>query len=185
MPLPPSPARPLTLFLATALAAAGLAGCSALSPFHTCDDSAARLKGLRSQSILDSVPDGTTTPEGFDRVDSRCVDDTGDAWLYASRVYRFPGSRQHVVDFYRATAGADGWELQHDPYDRSTPESTAGLCFTRGGDGEALLLTVQFLMGDDLRFDYGQDAGPQFDSGAGFEIEVGSETDGAPTGCFD
>ncbi|MFE0701320.1 hypothetical protein [Streptomyces sp. NPDC058872] len=189
MPLPTRPVRPLalpvTLLLATALMAAGLTGCSVLSPFNTCDDTAARLKDLRSQPILNSTPEGATAPVGLDSVDSRCIDDTGDAWLYAARVYAFPGSPQEVVDFYRTAAKADGWHLQHDPSDSSTPETTAGLCFTKGGDGEALLLTVQFTRASDLEFAYDYDAGPEFDAGSGFEIEVGSETDGARTGCFD
>ncbi|MFD9005942.1 hypothetical protein ACFV0T_34190 [Streptomyces sp. NPDC059582] len=96
----------------------------------------------RSQSILNTTPEGANAPEELGSVDSRCIDDTGDAWLYAARVYAFPGSRQKVVDFYRTTAKADGWQLQHDLSDPSTPETTAGLCFTKGGDGEALLLVV-------------------------------------------
>ncbi|MFB7368896.1 hypothetical protein ACFC0D_03495 [Streptomyces sp. NPDC056222] len=189
MPLPTRPVRPLdlpvALLLATALMTAGLTGCSALSPFNTCDDTAARLKDLRSQPILNSTPGGATAPEGLESVDSRCIDDTGDAWLYAARVYAFPGSRQAVVDFYRTTAEADGWQLQHDTSDPNTPETTAGLCFTKGGDGEALLLTVQFTTPGNLKVEYDYDAGPEFDSGSGFEVEVGSETDGAKTGCFD
>jgi hypothetical protein len=89
------------------------------------------------------------------------------------------------VDFYRTTAETDGWHLQHDPSDPHTPETTAGLCFTKGDDGEALLLTVQFTTARQLKIEHGYDAGPEFDSGSGFEIEVGSETDGAKTGCFD
>ncbi|AVH55877.1 MULTISPECIES: hypothetical protein [Streptomyces] len=189
MPLPTRPARPtalpVTLLLATALMTAGLTSCSALSPFNTCDDTAVRLKDLRSQSILNSTPEGATALRGLDSVDSRCIDDTGDAWLYAARVYAFPGSRQEVVDFYRTTAKADGWRLQHDPSDPDTPETTAGLCFTKGGDGDALLLSVQFTTARDLKFEYDYDAGPEFDLGSGFEIEVGSETDGAKVGCFD
>ncbi|MFE0452466.1 hypothetical protein ACFW2D_14450 [Streptomyces sp. NPDC058914] len=189
MPLPTRPMRPLALpvalLLATALMTAGLTGCSALSPFNTCDDTEARLKDLRSQPILNSIPQGATAPEGLDSVDSRCIDDTGDAWLYAARVYAFPGSRQKVVDFYRTTAQADGWHLQHDPLDPNVPETMAGLCFTKGGDGEALLLTLQFTTASDLKFEYDYDAGPEFASGSGFEIEVGSETDGAKIGCFD
>ncbi|MFB6895657.1 hypothetical protein [Streptomyces hydrogenans] len=189
MPLPTRPVRPLALpvalLLATALMTAGLTGCSALSPFNTCDDTVVRLRDLRSQPILESVPKGATAPKGLAPVYAECVDDSGDAWLYAERVYAFPGSRQEVVDFYHTTAEADGWHLQHDPSDPSTPETTAGLCFTKGGDGEALLLTVQFPTASQLKFIYGYDAGPEFDSGSAFEIEVGSETDGAETGCFD
>ncbi|MFI9616868.1 hypothetical protein ACIHCM_35210 [Streptomyces sp. NPDC052023] len=88
------------------------------------------------------------------------------------------------MDFYRTTAQADDWHLQHDPSDPDTPETTAGLCFTKGGEGEALLLTVQFTTASDLKFEYDYDAGPEFDSGSAFEIEVGSETDRAKTSCF-
>lgn len=189
MPPRTHPTRPLAvpgaLLLATALLAAGLTGCSALSPFNTCDDTATRVKELRSQPILQSAPEGATVPKDMASVDAGCIDDSGDAWLYAARVYTFPGSRQQVVDFYRTTAKADDWHLQHDPSDPNTPETTAGLCFTKGGDGEALLLTVQFTTASDLKLEYDYDAGPEFDSGSGFEIEVGSETDGAETGCFD
>ncbi|MFG3045034.1 hypothetical protein [Streptomyces sp. NPDC048202] len=44
---------------------------------------------------------------------------------------------------------------------------------------------MQFITARDLKFDYDYDAGPEFASGSGFEVEVGSETDGAKTGCFD
>lgn len=189
MPPRTRPNRPLALpgalVLATALMNAGLTGCSALSPFNTCDDTAARLKDLRSQSILNSTPEGATAPKGLDSVDSRCIDDTGDAWLYAARVYAFPGSRQEVVDFYRTAAKADGWHPPPAPPGLGTPETVAGLCFTKGGDGDALLLTLQFTDARQLKIEHDYDAGPDFDSGSGFEIEVGSETDGAKTGCWD
>lgn len=183
------PARPLPLagasLLATSLLTVGLTGCSALSPFNTCDDTATRVKELRSQPILRSAPEGATVPKDLASVHAGCLDDSGDAWLYAERVYAFPGPRQKVVDFYRATAKADGWRLRSDPVDQSTPETVAGLCFTKGGDGDALLLTVHFSPPRQLKTEHGREGGPEFDSGSGFEIAVGSETDGAKTGCFD
>jgi hypothetical protein len=178
-------ALPTALLLAGALMAAGLTGCSELSPFNTCDDTAARLKELRSQPILSSTPEGATVPKGLGSVDWGCIDDSGDAWLYVEHVYAFAGSRQKVVDFYRTTAKADGWRLQPDPVNPDVADTQGGLCFTRGGDGNALLLTVQFTTAHQLNIEHGYDAGPEFDSGSGFEIEVGSETDGAKTGCWD
>lgn len=178
-------ALPTALLLAGALMTAGLTGCSALSPFNTCDDTAARLKELRSQSILSSTLEGATAPKGFESVDSGCIDDSGDAWLYAERIYAFPGSRQKVVDFYRTTAKADGWRLRPDPVNPDVADTEGGLCFTRGGDGDALLLTLRFTTARQLKIEHGYDAGPGFDSGSGFGIEVGSETDGAKTGCWD
>ncbi|MGW1726496.1 hypothetical protein ACWCQK_26625 [Streptomyces sp. NPDC002306] len=184
------PVQPLAvsaaLLLATALFATGLTGCSGLSPFNTCDDTATRVQDLRSQPILEFVPEGAIAPKSLASVYAECIDDdSGDAWLYAERIYAFPGSRQEVVDFYRVAATADGWRLEHDPSGSNTPETTAGLCFTKGGDGEALMLTVSFTNARLLKVRRGYEAGPEFDSGSGFEIEVGSETDGAKTGCFD
>ncbi|MER5373121.1 hypothetical protein [Streptomyces sp. NPDC002553] len=179
------PPRTLSLLLATALHTVGLTGCSALSPFNTCEDTATRLRDLRSQPVLGFTPEGATAPKGLDQVDARCVDDSGDAWLYAARVYAFPGPRQKVVDFYRTTAETDGWHLPSAPPGLGAPETVAGLCFTKGGDGDALMLTLRFTTADQLKIEYGYDAGPEFGSGSGFEIGVGSETDGAKTGCWD
>ncbi|GGX82512.1 hypothetical protein [Streptomyces fructofermentans] len=180
-----STALPTTLLVATALLTAGLTGCSALSPFNTCEDTAERVKQLRSQPILKSVPKGAIAPKDPTLVESGCIDDSGDAWLYADRIYAFPGSRQQVVDHYLGAAEADGWRLRPDPVDPDIADSVGGLCFTKGGDGHALLLTVQFTTAGQLKVEHEYDAGPEFDSGSGFEIEVGSETDGATTGCFD
>ncbi|MFD5657507.1 hypothetical protein [Streptomyces hirsutus] len=193
MPLPPrspmprarSTALPTALLLATALMAIGLTGCSSLSPFNTCEGTKARVKELSEQPILVSVPPGATVPKDFASVDAECLDDSGDAWLYAERTYAFPGSRQKVIDFYRTTAKAGGWHVQSDPADPDVADTEAGLCFTKGGDGDALMLTVQFTTARQLKIEYDYDAGPEFDSGSGFHIEVGSETDGAKTGCFD
>lgn len=192
MPLPSrSPMRPVrstapptALLLATTLMAVGLTGCSSLSPFHTCEGTEARVKELSVQPVLTSVPPGATVPKDFASVDAECLDDSGDAWLYAERTYAFPGSRQEVVDFYRTTAEADGWHLRSDPVDPDVADTEAGLCFTKGGDGDALMLTVRFTTARQLRIEYDYDAGPEFDSGSGFHIEVGSETDGARTGCW-
>lgn len=185
---PMRPARSIALptsLLAVALVSAGLTGCSSLSPFNTCEGTEARLKELSAQPILTSVPARATVPKGFTSVDAECVDDSGDAWLYAERTYAYPGSRQEVVDFYRTTAKAGGWRVQSDPADPDVAETVAGLCFTKGGDGDALMLTVQFTTARQLKIEYDYVAGPEFDSGSGFHVEVGSETDGAKTGCWD
>lgn len=186
MPIRPvrSTALPTALLLATALMAVGLTGCSSLSPFDTCEGTEARVKELSAQPVLTSVPPGATVPKDFAPVDAECLDDSGDAWLYAERTYAFPGSRQEVVDFYRTTAEAGGWHLQSDPMDPDVADTEAGLCFTKGGDGDALMLTVRFTTARQLKIEYDYEAGPEFDSGSGFHIEVGSETDGAKTGCW-
>ncbi|MFE7760934.1 hypothetical protein [Streptomyces sp. NPDC057438] len=75
--------------------------------------------------------------------------------------------------------------MQSDPVDPDVADTVVGLCFTKGGDGDALLLPVQFTTARPLKIEYDYDAGPEFDSGSGFHVEVGSETDGAKTGCWD
>ncbi|WP_371101662.1 hypothetical protein [Streptomyces sp. PU_AKi4] len=188
MPLPlrspMRPARSTALLLATALVAVGLTGCSSLSPFNSCEGTETRVKELSAQPVLTSVPPGATVPKGLASVDAECLDDSGGAWLYAERTYAFPGSRQEVVDFYRTTAKAGGWHLQSDPMDPDVADTEAGLCFTKGGDGDALMLTVRFTTARQLKVEYNYDAGPEFDSGSGFHIAVDSETDGAKTDCW-
>ncbi|MFI5569921.1 hypothetical protein ACIA6T_21775 [Streptomyces sp. NPDC051740] len=180
-----SAALPTAPLLATALIAVGLTGCSSLSPFNTCEGTEARVKELSAQPVSTSVPPGATVPKDFARVDVACLDDSGDAWLYAERTYAFPGFRQEVVDFHRTTAEAGGRHLQSDPMDPDVADTEAGLCFTKGGDGDALMPTVRFTTARQLEIEYDYEAGPEFDPGSGFHIEVGSETDGAKTGCRD
>ncbi|WP_369147624.1 hypothetical protein [Streptomyces sp. R44] len=174
-------ARPL---LSAALAAGALTGCSFLSPFTSCEGTASRVEGLESQGVLTSRPAAATVPRGFEDGTSGCIDDSGDAWLYAERTYAFPGRRAEVIQYYRTAAARDGWRLEPQPERPPVPEEIAGLCFTRGGDGEAMLLTVSFMTARELAFE-GYETGPEFASGSGFRIEAGSEADGARTGCWD
>ncbi|MER5205488.1 hypothetical protein [Streptomyces sp. NPDC002825] len=178
------PARLAGLLLSTALAAGGLTGCSYLSPFTSCEGTGSRAEGLESLAILDSRPAKATVPRGLEEVASGCVDDSGDAWLSAYRTYAFPGSRTEVLRYYRTAAEHDGWHWEQDPWQPHVPEETAGLCFTKGEDGEAMMLTVSFMTARDLEFE-GYGPGPEFASGSAFRIEAGSEADGARTGCWD
>ncbi|MFE0653485.1 hypothetical protein ACFVZH_33435 [Streptomyces sp. NPDC059534] len=178
------PRRLAGLLLSTTLAAGCLTGCSFLSPFKNCEGTESRVKDLASLRILESRPPAATLPKDFKDVESGCIDDSGDAWLFAERTYAFPGTRAEVIQYYRTAAERDGWKLEQDSERPPVPEETAGLCFARGGDGQVMLLTLYFMTAHDLAIE-GCKTGAEFASGSGFRIAAGSETDGAITGCWD
>ncbi|MFE1830939.1 hypothetical protein [Streptomyces yangpuensis] len=176
MPFRIRPGRPAALLLSAAIVAGGPTGCSMLSPFTTCDGTEARMKELESLPLLASPPPGATPPRGFDGVHSECADDSGDAWLSAGRVYAYPGTRQEVLDHYRKAAEADGWRFEPQPV---AGHESLGSCFTKGEDGRAKQLALRFVSAQEFSEFHGREAGPEFASGAGFDIEVGSAADGA------
>ncbi|MFG3039178.1 hypothetical protein ACGFYZ_20000 [Streptomyces sp. NPDC048330] len=142
------------------------------------------MRALAALPLFESKPAAATIPKDFREVASGCEDDSGDAWLSAERTYAFPGTRAEVIQYYRTAAERDGWKLEEDPGPSPVPEEKAGLCFTRGGEGEAMMLMIYFMTPRDLAIE-GYAAGPEFASGSGFRLAVGSEADGAPTGCWD
>ncbi|MEU8538829.1 hypothetical protein AB0C52_02340 [Streptomyces sp. NPDC048717] len=185
-PVPRTLARPAALVLATALLTGGLTGCDALASLDVCGGTADRVKAMRSDPILQAAPEGAITPKGLGEVEAGCSEDSGAGWLYAERVYAHPGSREKVLDFYRTAADKDGWLLRRGAEQgHGTGRAEEGLCFTRGEDGDTLTLSVHFTDARQLKENYDYVAGPEFDSGAGFEISINSELNGADSGCFD
>ncbi|GAA2628019.1 hypothetical protein [Streptomyces spororaveus] len=181
MPIRIRPGRAAALLLSAAIVAGGLSGCSFLSPFKTCEGTGARMKELESLPLLSSPPPGASAPRTFDGVYSECADDSGDAWLSAGRTYVYPGTRQEVLDHYRKAAEADGWRFEPE---RTPDQGRFGSCFTKGGDGQAKVFTLSFPPVRLLTEFYGPGAAAEFATGAGFEITVGSEADGAETSCW-
>ncbi|MGW7436641.1 hypothetical protein [Streptomyces sp. NPDC054849] len=173
--------RVAALLFSAAVVAGGLTGCSVLSPFTTCDGTEARLKELESLPLLASPPPGATTPRHAEAAYSECTDDSGDAWLYAERLYAHPGTRAEVLGHYRTAAEADGWRFVPRPPGLG---EEWGSCFTRGEDGQVKELTVRFVTAREVENDQGHDAGVEFGSGAGFRIQAGSQADGAATRCW-
>ncbi|WP_328790340.1 MULTISPECIES: hypothetical protein [unclassified Streptomyces] len=180
MPFRIRPGRTAALLLSAVFVAGGLSGCSFLSPFKTCEGTGARMKELESLPLLSSPPPGASAPRSFDGVSSECADDSGDAWLSAGRTYVYPGTRQEVLDHYRKAAEADGWRFEPEPV---RGQETWGSCFTKGEDGQAKVLALSFPPARFLTEFYGPEAAAEFATGAGFEITVGSEADGAKTSC--
>ncbi|WP_326590464.1 hypothetical protein [Streptomyces sp. NBC_01294] len=176
MPFRIRPGRVAALLLSAAVVAGGLTGCSVLSPFTTCEGTEARMKELESLPLLASPPPGATPPQSYDGFLSECADDSGDAWLSAGRLYAYPGTRQEVLDHYRKAAEADGWQFWPQPV---AGYELKGLCFTKGEEGQAKQLMLNFVSARDYVEFYGPGSGQEFASGAGFEIEVGSTADGA------
>ncbi|MFF4419975.1 hypothetical protein ACFY04_04140 [Streptomyces sp. NPDC001549] len=176
MPFRIRPGRTAAVLLSAALVAGGLSGCSFLSPFTTCEGTEARMKELESLPLLASPPPGASAPRSFDGVHSECADDSGDAWLSAGRIYTYPGTRQEVLDHYRKAAEADGWRFEPEPV---AGYELMGSCFTKGEDGQAKQLTLEFVSAREFTELYGRDLGLEFATGAGFDIEAGSAADGA------
>lgn len=174
--------RAAALLLSTALAAAGVSDCSALSPFTSCDGTDGRLRELASLPILASPPPGAKAPAGDAAAYSECADDSGDAWLSAGRLYAYPGTAQEVVAHYRKTAAAEGWQLEKPPSPYADPD--LDVCFTQGEKGHARQVTVILMSHQEVSDEYQQSLGPDFATGQVFRIEAGAEADGARTPCW-
>ncbi|MCX5149632.1 hypothetical protein OHB36_23115 [Streptomyces sp. NBC_00320] len=160
--------------------AGGLTGCSLLHPYASCEGSEPRLKEMASLAILDAKPPQASPPAGYTEVESACDDDgSGDAWLSAERLYSSKQSKAEILEHYTKAAAADGWKLEEDTSPRRAPADVAGLCFSKGGDGNAMMLAVSFPTGDKYR------PAPDFGAGTGVGILVGAEIDGSPTPCWD
>ncbi|WP_329385229.1 hypothetical protein OG625_25105 [Streptomyces sp. NBC_01351] len=181
MPSRTRPGRAAALLLSAVIVAGGLTGCSLLSPFTTCEGTEALMQELNSLPLLDSPPPGATPPKLSEAGYSECADDSGDAYLTAGRTYVYAGTRQEVLDHFHKAAEADGWRYEPNPI----PEMRQfGSCFTRGGDGEAKELRISIVKPDEITEFYGPDAATEFATGAGFDIWVGADVEGARTSCW-
>ncbi|QXE36000.1 hypothetical protein KQY30_18825 [Streptomyces sp. GMY02] len=149
-----------------------------------CENTENRVKELESHDILDSRPEGTVVPQGFEDLESGCWADSGDAWVYADRTYVFPGDKAEVTQYYRAAAERDGWELSQTSAKASKAESPADLCFTLGKGDSTTTLDVYFLTEETLDAEE-RKAGPEFNSGSGYRVAINSPADGSTTGCSD
>ncbi|MER5476393.1 hypothetical protein ABT026_05350 [Streptomyces sp. NPDC002734] len=190
---PPAGAgRVAGLLLSVVLLAGGPVGCSALSPFEGCEGTESLMRELEDTPLLASPPPGAKAVGGEAAASSSCSDDSGDAWLSARRLLVHPGTAEEVTAHYRRVARADGWRYfaHPEPSDApppmkppSPPPGFAGrhqdVCFTKGGDGSARVVTLYFTSAEELRRTYGRDLGPDIPSGQLYEIEAGAEPDGS------
>ncbi|MFI6150711.1 hypothetical protein [Streptomyces sp. NPDC051109] len=183
MYLPARPGRSTALVLSASLVTAlagGLAGCSLVNPYASCERSEPRLRELASLTILDAKPPRATPPAGHTEVETACDDDSsGDAWLSAERLYSAPEPKTEILDYYTRAATADGWKREENTSPQRAPADVGGLCFSKGGDGSAMTLTVTFPTGDKYL------PAADFGAGTGVEILVGAEKDGSPIPCWD
>ncbi|MFI9743007.1 hypothetical protein [Streptomyces sp. NPDC052494] len=177
--------RPTALLLSAVLTVGGLTGCSAVAELLAdCEGSEGRVRELESLAILDSRPEGATSPSRYEDVESGCWADSGDVAVYAQRTYAFPGTQPEVLRHYRTAAERDGWKASSTPVPPSAPGETKGRCFTRTEDGKTALLSVYFLSAEDFSFD-DYTPGPEFASGAGYRVAITSDVPGTFTTCED
>lgn len=172
------------LLMAAGWATGALVACDPLmdAAFASCEGTEGRVGELKSYGILDSRPEGTIEPEGFEGVDAGCWADSGDVQLYADRTYVFPGDKADVTRHYRAAAERAGWQPSPATRRSSASDQATNLCFTRGGADGAAMLDVYFLTRQILD-DEGTEAGPEFGTGAGYRVSVTSSADGSAVSC--
>ncbi|MFG2867263.1 hypothetical protein [Streptomyces sp. NPDC048338] len=172
----------LRLLLAVLLVGTTLTGCSALSPFDTCEDTESPLRKLDAVEVLDLRPAEARPVDGGSR--AYCTDDSGDAGLRAERLYVFHGTRDEVLEYYGRAAPAAGWRPVQD-LDTGPDGRRAVFCF----DADARpSVTLAFDTPESLREFYGLDPGPEAaDPGSHvwFSLFAESSTDGSRLGCLD
>ncbi|MBT2454694.1 hypothetical protein [Streptomyces sp. ISL-86] len=174
--------------LALVVVAGGLTGCSLLSPFTTCRGTGPALERLAGYPVLEARPEGAAAPPGADgageadgAVASECLDDSGDAWMYARRVYVAPVGRGEVLRFYREAAAADGWKEARNS--SGVPADVAGLCFSRGGEGNWRELDLSFMPASEAKEFYGYEPPADPRAETFYSIEVGAGVDGERLDC--
>ncbi|MCJ1680115.1 hypothetical protein MTF65_22795 [Streptomyces sp. APSN-46.1] len=167
--------------LALVVMAGGLAGCSLLSPFTTCEGTAAALKSLERDPVLEARPEGTTELKGFEGLSAECLDDSGDAWMYASRLYVAPVDAGTVMRFYREAAPEQGWTRRPNRW--LLPEEEAGFCFSQQEENGVRELDVRIMPARQAKEMYGYEppAGPAVETL--YTVEVGASVDGTPMEC--
>ncbi|MEV7172611.1 hypothetical protein AB0O18_23215 [Streptomyces sp. NPDC093224] len=182
MPFPlHRPRPPVAVLIATALLAAGTGGCSALAPFSTCEGTDARLRELDALPLLASAPAGAEPAPGSAGAYAECVDDSGDAWLSAGRLYFYPGTEQEVVAHYREAAVAGGWQVHTTR--RPSADGRPELCLTQGEEGHARKAEVRFVPRRALRDIYRLEPNRESARKLAFEIAAEAATDGAESAC--
>ncbi|MFI5567464.1 hypothetical protein ACIA6T_08905 [Streptomyces sp. NPDC051740] len=164
-----------------------LTGCQAAADAASvsdCEGTESRVDELKSYDVLDSRPQGTVEPRGFEGLDAGCWEDSGEAQLYAEHTYVFPGDKADVTQHYRAAAEREGWTPSPATRRSSEAGQPTNLCFTRGKADNAAMLDVYFLTKEILDAEESK-AGPEFDTGAGYRVSVTSSADGAAASCSD
>lgn len=187
----PGAARVAGVLLSLGLLGGGPVGCSALSPFEGCAGTRDLMRALEETPLLASPPPGAKAAPGKAGANSSCSDGSGDAWLSVRRVFVHPGTAEEVMAHYRRVARADGWtyfansgpsevppmELPELPPDAEGRHQD--VCFTKGGDGSARVVTLYFTGAEELRRTYGRDLSSDVPAGQLYEIEAGAEPDGS------
>ncbi|WP_330321203.1 hypothetical protein OG927_31825 [Streptomyces clavifer] len=178
--------RCAALLSTVAVAAGALTGCQSIADASAsgCDGTESRVEKLESYGVLGSRPEGAIIPKGFEKLESDCWQDSGDAQLYASRTYVLRGDKAEVAAHYRTVAEQEGWKPARPDQGSSNDGQFAGLCFTRAEGDRATALDVYFLTKEILEAEE-RKPGPEFGSGSGYRVEITAAADGSPADCSD
>ncbi|WP_157879739.1 hypothetical protein [Streptomyces yangpuensis] len=142
--------------LAAVLVGTGLSGCSLLPPFEDCGGTEAAVAELDQLPALELRPKGAVSIVGEPWAGARCVDDTGGAWLTATRFYAYGGTRKEVLEYYRREAAAAGWRPAGN-LDTAFRAGFAVFCFESAGRPS---ITLDFASPEQLREYYGTEPHP-------------------------
>ncbi|MFF8258742.1 hypothetical protein [Streptomyces virginiae] len=169
--------------LAFLLMGTSLIGCSLLPPFETCEGTEAAVAELDRLPALDLRPKGAVSVGGGPWAGAECVDDTGGAWLSATRFYAYGGTRKEVLEFYGREASAAGWHPVHD-LGMGPNGSFAVFCFE---SADRPSITLAFDSPERLREIYGVEPHPAarlgVDARTWFSWSVEAQPDGSRMGC--
>ncbi|MFD6225555.1 hypothetical protein ACFWFZ_01520 [Streptomyces sp. NPDC060232] len=170
--------------LAFLLIGTSLSGCSVLPPYETCEGTEAAVAELDQLPALDLRPKGAASVGGAPWAGAECVDDTGGAWLSATRFYAFGGTRKDVLEYYGREASAAGWRPV-DALDTGPDGRVAVFCFE---SPDRPSITLAFDSPQDLREIYGKEPHPAALLGVAartwFSLSAEAETDGSRISCF-
>ncbi|MFD5365581.1 hypothetical protein [Streptomyces sp. NPDC127103] len=170
------------LALLIAVLAGALTACSPSLEGKGCEGSDGRVREVSSHGILGSHPTKAVVPAAFKDLESGCWEDSGEAWVYAERIYVYPGPKAEVISYYEDKAARDGWKQSRSGARPSAKEDPTDICFIGTGKADATVLRVSFITKEMLR-DEGRDVSPEFAAGSGYRVAVTSTVDNVKTDC--
>ncbi|MFE1825879.1 hypothetical protein [Streptomyces yangpuensis] len=169
--------------LAALLVGTGLSGCSLLPPFESCGGTEAAVAELDQLPALELRPKGAASIGGDPWAGAHCVDDTGGAWLTATRFYAYGGTRKEVLEYYGREAAAAGWRPVHD-LDAAFGAGFAVFCFE---SADRPSMTLDFTSPERLREIYGTQPHPAsllgVDARTWFSWSTEATPDGSSISC--
>ncbi|MFE2322771.1 hypothetical protein ACFXD5_02380 [Streptomyces sp. NPDC059385] len=146
----------LRMLLVVLFAGTTLSACSFFAPFTTCEGTESAVAKLNGLPALQLRPERATPLDREPAAQAQCIEDSGDAYLTAGRLYSYDGSREEVLDYYGREAPAAGWHPIHR-LDTGPDGRIAVFCFE---SDKRPSITLAFESPEYLHEFYGAEPGP-------------------------